>query len=115
YIFTEEGTGTSGTAPVSDVLLSNTGNPFIIDALLDPFEGGFTVADAKAQLSNFNFQVVEETGGPQSLTAFNPDLTIQFGSDVETVPGPIAGAGLPGLIFAVGGLLGWWRRRQKIA
>ena len=56
----------------------------------------------------------DTTGGGAVNTGFsNLSVFPPNGAGPVSVPGPIAGAGLPGFLLASGGLLAWWRRRQK--
>jgi CHRD domain len=83
-------------------------NPAFVTA-----QGGLANAEAAlvagiiAEQSYFNIHTVEFGSG---------EIRDQLiGQLIAVVPGPVVGAGLPGLILASGGLLGWWRRRRKIA
>ena len=65
---------------------------------------GTYVAFEDRQFPNSNLNYFDET--------FVVTEAVPLNTQVQ-VPRPVVGAGLPGLLLASGGLLGWWRRRQN--
>ena len=57
-----------------------------------------------------NVSFLEGGGGGSALWLLSSGSFTQ----PAAVPGPIVGAGLPGLVMACGGLLGWWLRGRTL-
>ena len=95
---------------VNITITANAGFPFTDGAPLGLSLGTITL-HTDALDKTHGFRKVSHTG--QAQDDDTGDLSANVGSTIAPVPGPVVGAGLPGLVAACFGLLAFARRRRQ--
>jgi hypothetical protein len=98
-------------APANTIFFVEQSQPFFPQVGF-PSGGWQTFSQNFTAISDLTLLTFIDTRGAFNAGIYLDDVSVEV---VSAVPGPIVGTGLPGLILASAGLLGWRRRRRKIA
>lgn len=128
-IFPTNGTGENNssafqTAIFSLNLLANTAYTFTYTGDDDVFvalgnqvisQDGGVHAAGQSNVVTFNTGAANSPLSIFFADRFKVDSSLSFTVEAAAVPGPVVGAGIPGLLMALGGLVAWRRRRNQAA
>jgi hypothetical protein len=88
------------------------GSLFVCSSILAPMCGTLGAVNSFA-LGISDFQTAPTFYYLDYAQASVPTAVWRAGNGYVSVPGPVVGTGIPGLVICSGGLLAWWRRRRR--